>query len=367
MPKVLKYTISFLLSNNSDKALQKQKEGGDNYFFLKQSTQTTQTLTQIPKNTSMKFLQSIFPVFLLIAVYSVPLVSINLVGTYQLFENDIEMVYQVPAETKLLRGVVFLAHGCSHSATDWWPKGASCDKCIGLPVEITIVNEAISRSFAAIAISSYNRHHKCWGEEDVHRVGHALQYFYKEILHDGAPSKTPLYLLGASSGGHFVGLLAQQNFFSLPNSSGIHATGLLLPDTLTAICVQISPIRFLSREVDDLSVAFVPMKKDAPVLNRVEQIAAKLNRNNTKIFIAKEKPLTKTFLYDHSSGTIKSSESDLIYSIFREHSLLDRKTGLLLADPRGSPWRQVSYSFRIFISSYFVLDGSKVSPRICST
>jgi hypothetical protein len=289
----------------------------------------------------MNFLYLLFVICVLLANYSDRLAAISLAGSYHVFENGIEVVYQIPAETKLLRGVVFLAHGCSHSATDWWPKGPSCDKCIGLPVEMTIVNEAISRSFAAIAVSSYNRHHKCWGEEDVLRVGHVLQYFYKEILHDSAPSKTPLYLFGASSGGHFVGLLAQQASYSLPNPSEAHASTSLLPSTLTAICVQISSIRLLSRDVDNLSVAFVPMKKDASLLGRLENIAAKLNRNNTKIFIATEKPLTKYFFLDHSLGTIKSTESDLLYSIFREHEMLDKKTGLLRSDPRGSPWRQV--------------------------
>ena len=40
-----------------------------------------------------------------------------------------EFVYQRPIVP--IVGIVFMAHGCSHSSTDWWPKGSGCADCIG--------------------------------------------------------------------------------------------------------------------------------------------------------------------------------------------------------------------------------------------
>ncbi len=90
-----------------------------------------------------------------------------LIGQYLALEG-IEAVYQLPSSSDSIEGVLFVAHGCSHSATDWWPKSTACMKCTGLPVEMNIVREAIyAHKFAVIAVNSMNRVHKCWNSKDI--------------------------------------------------------------------------------------------------------------------------------------------------------------------------------------------------------
>jgi hypothetical protein len=75
-------------------------------------------------------------------------------------ETDIEVVWQKPRDASR---VIFLAHGCSHGAVDFWPKSSACPKCIGLPEERTIVKAALRRGYMVVAISSMDRaNSRCW-------------------------------------------------------------------------------------------------------------------------------------------------------------------------------------------------------------
>jgi len=68
----------------------------------------------------------------------------KLIGSYEKINNQqIELVWQSPSENP--KGMVFLAHGCAHAATDWWPKSESCPSCIGLPIEKSIVHSILLR------------------------------------------------------------------------------------------------------------------------------------------------------------------------------------------------------------------------------
>jgi hypothetical protein len=93
-------------------------------------------------------------------------------GTYELLKvgesDSVELVYQAPDNAT---AVLLLAHGCSHSATDWWPRGAHCDASIvsqlppkasgGWPSPISFL---ASREYAvctrSIAVGVNGR---CWG------------------------------------------------------------------------------------------------------------------------------------------------------------------------------------------------------------
>jgi hypothetical protein len=133
----------------------------------------------------------------------------ELIGDYYELPGGIQIVYQIP-EKGQVSGVLFLAHGCSHSATDWWPKSEFCQPCIGLPIERSIVQRALNSGMAVIAVSSSNRQNKCWVQNnDLLPVSKALQFLFEKIrIHAG--TRPPLYLLGVSSGGSFVGYLAQK-------------------------------------------------------------------------------------------------------------------------------------------------------------
>jgi hypothetical protein len=249
----------------------------------------------------------------------------SLDGIHQLHDG-IEFVYQLPQniETLKLRGVVMLAHGCSHQSTDWWPKGKSCPNCIGLPVETSIVKDGLERNFAMIAITSDNRLHKCWTDPDISRVTKVIDFFYINILKDYAKS-LPLHLLGGSSGGGFVGYLAQSTMLSpIPQS----------------ICVQISPLKVLSNYFKT-PVLFVLMPKDDSTLRRVERTSSKLKSFN-KILRAEDKAITPTFFFDHSHGEISKGDSAKVYQSFLESQYINAGSLKLLDDPRTTDWRTVS-------------------------
>lgn len=136
-------------------------------------------------------------------------------GTWELIDN-IETVWQSPLGAAT--AIFFLAHGCDHSATDFWPQSeirmgrhigvrTGCPRCIGLPEEMAIVNSALKANMFVVAISSRSR---CWSlgggtTGDGDRVGRVLRHLIKRELPKGA--KLPLYAFGASSGGSFVQVL----------------------------------------------------------------------------------------------------------------------------------------------------------------
>jgi len=99
-------------------------------------------------------------------------------------------------------GILFVAHGCSHSNTDWF---IECDGCIGLPEERAIVDIGLEFGLLVVAISSTNRRSKCWQTEiDVEPVGKIL----KTLSDRYHLESKPIVAFGASSGGAFVSEIA---------------------------------------------------------------------------------------------------------------------------------------------------------------
>eukprot|EP01035_Chromulina_nebulosa_P029950 gene29950-39762_t len=162
-------------------------------------------------------------------------------------------------------------------ATDWWPHSQSCPQCIGLPVEREIVLEALRHDILPVALSSSNRAHKCWTGRDVPVASRLIAHIYTRYLH--SDYSIPLYLLGASSGGSFVGMLAQSKSTK---------------PKVSAICVQIMALNNYSSLPPSL---FVLMTRDAATLRHVEKNAAHLK--DFSILRVEEKPITPTFFYDH--------------------------------------------------------------------
>lgn len=74
--------------------------------------------------------------------------------------RGLETLWQVPDGGA--RGVLFVAHGCSHSGSDFWPKSGRCMHCLGLPEEVRVREAALRRGYAVVAVSSHNRETQCW-------------------------------------------------------------------------------------------------------------------------------------------------------------------------------------------------------------
>ena len=281
--------------------------------------------------------------------------SANLSSKGVLLEyNGVQAVYELPIKssgkgvgsTAAVEGVLFVAHGCSHSATDWWAASASCPQCIGLPVEVNIVNTAVQRyNLAVIAISSYDREgSRCWSGVDTTRVVSMIAHFYRQILGVN-PSKgrraedkgivtlpPPLYLLGASSGGAFVGHLAQDPALAPP---------------ATAVTVQISSVFVQTASSSAVTMpptTFVLMNKDEYTLAQVTRVIKGLSadqRPNFNIIRTQEKPILDNFFHDHSNKVISKQDSAKIRQALLEGGYIDASSSLLLQDPRSTDWRKV--------------------------
>ena len=117
-----------------------------------------------------------------------------------------ELVYHLP-DNQPITGVLFLAHGCSHGATDWCTRGTSHRElqtdnnnshamCRGLPVELSIVRKALAKGLLVVVTSSSNREHKCWTQKDIAPTLQAIKYVYSKVLLTEGTQKVPLYLMG---------------------------------------------------------------------------------------------------------------------------------------------------------------------------
>ena len=242
--------------------------------------------------------------------------------------NKIEYVFQRPSSpSRPISGVVFLAHGCSHSATDWWPKSESCLTCLGLPVEVSIVKEAVRRNYFVVAMSSSDSTHKCWAENDLDRAGALINFLYKKYLN--ADMTLPLYLLGGSSGGAFAAMLA--------SAQSIHAR-------VSALCVQIMGVHDLSNLPPTL---FVLMSKDEQTMRQVKN---KLHNHKLdvkgisrhKLMSVGEIKITPTFFHDHNE-VLTMTDSETLHQAFVKNGVISSATQLLQKDPRDpySNWREV--------------------------
>lgn len=239
--------------------------------------------------------------------------------------DGVDSIYQLPGgrhSTIIPKGVLFLAHGCSHSATDWWPSTPTCPTCIGLPVETTIVSKALQNNFAVLAASSSNRQHKCWGPSDVGRIIVLIKQFY--LLKIKGNFNIPLHMIGASSGGGFVGFLAQSHYLQPKPSS---------------LCVQISSIHVVKPSFV-APVVFLLMEKDKALINRVTQAVEGIR--SVKVLLGKSKEVNSSYFFDYSLGSIPMQVSEKIVAALLQEKLIDSQTHFLLDDPRLSSWRQVS-------------------------
>ena len=255
-------------------------------------------------------------------------------------KGGVSFVWQEPPGTTKPRGLLFLLHGCSHSATDFWPAGEHCEDCIGLPVEKTIVARALSQGLAVVAMSSTNREHKCW--QPVEDMPGAVQVIHDMRLLMKVPKTAPNYLFGVSSGGFFAGFL------------GIHLNKLARerPDLrVRASCIQVAGLPGKMNSLANVefmpSIIYVPMARDSASVEKVHESIAKFEENQVtkakdggfenvrkakmQAIVAKAKPIDPNFFT--LGGFLTPKESKILVEAFRRGALLD-SDGLVSRDPR---------------------------------
>lgn len=246
--------------------------------------------------------------------------AVDLLGNYEKVDGS-ELVWQKPLNTPT--AAIFLAHGCAHSATDWWPKSANCPNCIGLPVETSIVTSFLNEGYLVISTSSQDRHSKCWRENDVQNTAILLKYIYKKL--DYQLNQFPLYALGASSGGYFVSLFASNS--------------MQYDVVVSAISVQISAIHPSPIQPPTI---FIHMEKDSRLTSHIKMLVKHLSKRGvlSEHYLCKAKFITLD--YFHTNGKVlNESESEAFVKALQSAGMVDT-TGILLVDPLMEDWIEVA-------------------------
>ncbi|XP_074379913.1 uncharacterized protein LOC141721071 [Apium graveolens] len=236
-------------------------------------------------------------------------------------KNGTELIWQIPDRPK---AVLFLAHGCSGKAGNFWDRTSSCPDCVGLPEERLIVLHALSRKFAVLTITSSG---KCWsfGNERLVVVGVVKWWIEKQNL-----EKIPLVALGASSGGYFVSAIAADLRFN-------------------SITLMIAEGVFNRMDIpkDYPPTLFVHMPKDEARKLRVDENLEVLKEMGVDVAEIKcmEFPLSPNFLADRIPN-LDLTTSVQLFKLFQERGFID-KNGFMRNDGRATRWKAAASERKI--------------------
>lgn len=231
------------------------------------------------------------------------------------FRNGTDLIWQVPESPK---GVLFLAHGCSGRAINFWDKSPECPNCIGLPEERLLVLHGLAQGFAVITISSAGR---CWtfGKE-VLVVKDILEWWISRRKLE----KLPLVALGASSGGYFISVLATAKKFS-------------------SIVLMIAEGMFEEMDIkeDYPPTLFVHMPKDLYRQQKIDEFVEVLKDKGIDVGVVEcmEFPLSPNTLADRIPR-LDQALSRSLFEMFREKGFIDRN-GYMRKDGRQTKWQKV--------------------------
>mmetsp|Transcript_3666 Transcript_3666/g.6426 ORF Transcript_3666/g.6426 Transcript_3666/m.6426 type:complete len:366 (-) Transcript_3666:1311-2408(-) len=234
-----------------------------------------------------------------------------------------EVVYHIPAVGQA-RAVLFIAHGCSHSAADFGRVSKSCPTCNGLPEELKMVQYALENNYAVIAMDSSDRSSKCWNLADVPEVVKVLDFFMTQEQPSLKDKK--VVAIGISSGGSLLSHLVE----ALP---------------LAAISVQVAHLS--SHAISNLNSGSREWKHPPSLLIYMQSPAAKTTEIETlrqngiqaEMIQAQKLPITALYFTRRISG-FPPRLSRSIYTALKENAFIDEQ-GYLVSDPRRSDWRKI--------------------------
>jgi len=251
---------------------------------------------------------------------------------YARVNGSIETLWQRPL-VEPPKGVVFMAHGCMHQATDFFtqrgPDGwelpgcreSNFGSCLGLPEERVMVREARERGYLVVAVSGGRGVQSCWSmDRDPPRVREAIRHV---LAAEGMAADAPVIATGASSGGAFMGALAQ---------SGV------LGRQLRCIVPQISSIRLQDNRPSaaiHIPTLFVHMPRDRRTAEGVKGVMAFLRAGgNSRVqeLLVEPEPVSANF-----QRHWPPAETARLVAALKTGGLLDQG-GYLAQDPRRRGW-----------------------------
>ncbi|XP_047948631.1 uncharacterized protein LOC125194448 [Salvia hispanica] len=227
--------------------------------------------------------------------------------------NGTDLIWQIPDSSQ---AVLFLAHGCSGRAANFWDRSPKCPDCVGLPEERLIVLHALARKFAVFAISSKG---VCWSlGEERGVVKSMIQWWISEKKMD----KLPIYAMGASSGGYFVSALAAEFQFR-------------------AIVLMIAEGVFSHLDIrkNYPATLFVHMPKDEKRNGKIEKYLVVMRDKGIHVAEVRcmEFPLTPQFFANRIPG-LSLNLSEKLFDVFQEKGFIDGN-GYMRDDGRVIPWK----------------------------
>ncbi|KAH6785433.1 secretion-regulating guanine nucleotide exchange factor [Perilla frutescens var. hirtella] len=237
--------------------------------------------------------------------------------------NGTDLIWQIPDSPK---AVLFLAHGCSGRAANFWDKSPKCPNCVGLPEERLIVLHALARKFAVLAISSKG---VCWSlGEERWVVKSMIQWWISEKKLD----KLPIFAMGASSGGYFVSALAAEMQFR-----GI------------ALMIAAGVYSHLDITKTYPATLFVHMPKDEKRQQKIERYLVMMRDKGIDAAEVKcmEFPLTPQFFANRIPG-LSPTLSVKLFDVFQEKGFID-ENGYMRDDGRAIPWKTAIEERNIFL------------------
>lgn len=266
-----------------------------------------------------------------------------------------ELVFQRPTGT--LVGTVLMLHGCSHSATDFFPPGEQCAQCIGLPEELRMTRIALERGYGVIAVSSTNRVRKCWSTHpeasdgpDYDRVSTALREAEARKVYS---PHLPLFAVGISSGGLFATSLPLRFRVTGVNSIVSSAVCLFWGDTGDKLRSSYPAHVFTHMSTRDKGTAR-KVQDAMKILTTLGTPSIEFNVSPT--------PVTARYLREAVPRWNTSLILQVI-SALRQGGHLDTEFRLQ-SDPRHSYWRPSVQHLDTELGDSFRADGSALSEEL---
>lgn len=293
---------------------------------------------------------------------------LTLNGSYILTPDSTEIVIQAPplSSGSSPRGLVLLLHGCSHSATDFWPRSKYCETCTGLPEETKIVSELVRTGYTAMAVSSTDRRSlgtangvRCWKVRasletpDYQRIETALKVAQRLRV-----NTSPLYVVGISSGGYFASTLPLR--FTITGIVSIVSPGVpwFLENRMSAHLRNSFTTRYPP-------VAYVHMsERDGLTAATVTKNVQHLKKHGIASMAFEVSP--KAVTPDYLAQSMPHWGLPLAGRVVRQlqaNGFLD-STYFLTNNPRHSGWRDALSTLRHDLPDSLIADASPLSEEL---
>lgn len=272
--------------------------------------------------------------------------------------TGVEYLYEMPSGSP--KGVMLLLHGCKHTSLGFWYPSDACPECIGFDAGVRWKDEALSRGYIALAVSSSNTKYNCWlgpdeglasGEgRDFDNVKVALDTVADVVAAsgdaDGATNaRERVVAYGISSGGKFVSALPIAK-----NGAG---------DGVIAIVSNVTPA--IDEAIAELGedyppIAFIHMSRNS---NDIAKIRANLEALKNagvpaKEWIVEPRPFTVEFCSRKMPRMGRETCQELV-SKLKDGGYLNEKN-FIKDPPRKSGWQEAAAPIAEKVGDRYILE-----------